>query len=350
MASHSDNDLSTELAQHAYAWSGLIDAKRSFLSCDWGTTSFRLRLVECGSLRVIAEENSKEGIGATLALWQKAAQPPEHRIEFYLAVIHRHIKKIEAVISTSLDDICIVISGMASSNIGMVELPYKRLPFAADGSDLLTRTLSPTVDFRHATLLISGVKSDDDVMRGEETQLVGSCFSNTPKPQMFLHPGTHAKHVLVENGRAISLKTYMTGEIFSLLSTQSILANSVEEGGILDVPANHEWFERGVRESQQVNVLHAVFLVRTRDLFKQITRKQNYFYLSGLLIGGEFRDLLDRLPDNITLAGEPRLTASYLAALHTLGITQKCSVRSMLGSEVTLNGQHAMMKQRLHDQ
>ena len=347
--SHSDNDLSTELSPHAYQWRGLISAKRTFLSCDWGTTSFRLRLVECDSLRVIAEENSKEGISATVNFWQKADQPPQHRTKYYLAVVQRHIKKIEAVISTSLDDICIVISGMASSNIGMVELPYKRLPFAADGSDLFTRTLPPTVDFRHATLLISGARSDDDVMRGEETQLVGSCFSNAPEPQMFLHPGTHAKHVLVENGRAISLKTYMTGEIFSLLSTQSILADSLEEGGMLDVPVNHEWFELGVRESQQLNLLHAAFLVRTRDLFKQITRKQNYFYLSGLLIGCECRDLLNSVPSSITLAGEPRLTASYLAALHTLGITQKCLVRSMLGNEVTLNGQHAMMKQRLDD-
>lgn len=350
MVSHSDDDLPTEIAQHAYPWRGLTNAKHTFLSCDWGTTSFRLRLVEFGSLKVIAEESSKEGIGATVALWQKAAQPSEHRIKFYLAVIHRHITKIEAAISTSLDDINIVISGMASSNIGMLELPYKRMPFAADGSDLLTRTLPSAANFRHDTFLISGAKSDDDVMRGEETQLVGCCFGNSPESQMFLHPGTHTKHVLVKNGQAISLTTYMTGEIFSLLSSQSILANSVEEGGILDVPANHEWFERGVRESQQVNVLHAAFLVRTRDLFKQITKKQNYFYLSGLLIGGECRDLLDRLPDNITLAGEPGLTSSYLAALHTLGITQKCLVRSMLGSEVTLNGQHAMLKQRLDDQ
>ena len=68
---------------------------------------------------------------------------------------------------TSLDDVPVVISGMASSTIGLRELPYKPLPFAADGSDLVAEILAPTVDFKHATLLISGVSSTDDVMRGE---------------------------------------------------------------------------------------------------------------------------------------------------------------------------------------
>jgi len=316
----------------------------TFLSCDWGTSSFRLRLVERETLKILAEESSKEGNAATAELWKQANQPPEQRVRFYLAIIQPHLRKLEEQVKTSLDDVAVVISGMASSTLGMVELPYKQLPFATDGSDLATKTIAPTADFKHPTLLISGVKSDDDVMRGEETQLVGCCFETAAEEQLFLHPGTHAKHVLVQNGQAVALKTYMTGEFFSLLSTKGILAASVEEGGQLEEGSNRQWFEKGVRNTKKINVLHNAFLVRTNDLFKKATKQENYFYLSGLLIGSECQDLLDAIPASIVLAGEPGLVANYSAALCVLGVADKCPVQTKTAEEVTLNGQLSVLK------
>ncbi|MDB5235122.1 MAG: hypothetical protein JWR44_2115 [Hymenobacter sp.] len=320
-----------------------MDPKTTFLSCDWGTSAFRLRLVERETLKILAEESSKEGNAATAELWKQANQPPEQRVGFYLAIIQSHLKKLEEAVKTPLDDVPVVISGMASSTVGMKEVPYKPLPFATDGSDLATETIVATPDFKHETLLISGVKSEDDVMRGEEVQLVGCRFENTDEEQLFLHPGTHAKHVLVQHGQAISLKTYMTGEFFSLLSTKAILAASVEEGK-LDEANNLKWFERGVRDSQQANLLHNAFLVRTNDLFKKASKPENYFYLSGLLIGSECRDLLSKIPSSIVLAGEPALVANYGAALRVLGIADKSSLQTKTAEEVTLNGQFAVLR------
>ena len=320
-----------------------MDPTTTFLSCDWGTSAFRLRLVARETLTILAEESSKEGNAATAELWKQVQQPPEQRVGFYLAIVQQHLKALEAAVKTSLDDIPVVISGMASSTIGMAELPYKALPFATDGSDLLTKIIGPTADFKHPTLLISGVKSADDVMRGEETQLVGCLFENSAIEQLFLHPGTHAKHVTVQRGQAVALKTYMTGELFSLLSTKGILATSVEEGGELTEGNNLHWFEKGVQESQQANLLHSAFLVRTNDLFGKASMRENYFYLSGLLIGSECRDLLAHLPAQITLAGEPTLLALYAAALRELGIAAKCPIQIKTAIEVTLNGQRAVL-------
>ena len=315
----------------------------TFLSCDWGTSSFRLRLVEREGLKILAEESSKEGNAATAELWQQASQPAGQRLGFYLAVIQAHLKKLEETVKTSLDGVPVVISGMASSTIGMQELPYKPLPFATDGSDLATKSIAATADFKHDTLLISGVKSADDVMRGEEVQLVGCQFENSAEEQLFLHPGTHAKHVLVKNGQAIALKTYMTGEFFSLLSTKGILAASVEAGGQLEAGGNRQWLEKGVQDSQEVNLLHNAFLIRTNDLFKKASKQENYFYLSGLLIGSECHDLLASLPARIVLAGEPALVANYSAALRVLGISDKCPVQTKTAEEVTLRGQLAVL-------
>ena len=220
-------------------------------------------------------------------------------------------------------------------------MKYRR----ADGSDLATRIIAPTADFKHAILLISGVKSDDDVMRGEETQLVGCDFADTTTPHLFLHPGTHAKHVLVQHGRAVALKTYMTGEFFALLSTKGILAASVAAGGELTAGNNQHWLEQGVRDSQTINLLHNAFLVRTNDLFQKATRQENYFYLSGLLIGSECRDLLADVPGSITLAGESKLVAHYAVALRVLGITGQAAVQTKSAEEVTLNGQLAVLRQ-----
>ncbi|WP_210516576.1 2-dehydro-3-deoxygalactonokinase [Hymenobacter terricola] len=321
--------------------------KPTFLSCDWGTSSFRLRLVERETLTILAETSSGEGNAATAELWQQAGQPPEQRVGFYLAIMQQHLKELEEVVGTSLNDVPVVISGMASSTIGMLELPYKPLPFATDGSDLLARTIAPTADFRHATLLISGVRSADDVMRGEETQLVGCNFENTAEEQLFLHPGTHAKHVVVRHGQAVALKTYMTGEFFSLLSAKGILAASVEEGGKLEEGENLRWFEKGVQDSRQANLLHNAFRVRTNDLFKSAGKQENYFYLSGLLIGSECGDLLAALPSQITLAGEPVLVAHYRAALRVLGVADKCPVQMKTAVEVALNGQRAVLNAQL---
>ena len=318
----------------------------AFLSCDWGTSAFRLRLVERETLKILAETHSKEGNAATAQLWQQAGQPPGQRVAFYRAILQKQLAKLETMVETSLDGVPVVISGMASSTIGMLELPYLPLPFATDGSDLLTRTIPAEPDFKHSILLISGVKSADDVMRGEEVQLVGCQFANTAAEQLFLHPGTHAKHVLVQNGRAIALKTYMTGEIFSLLSTKGILAASVEEGGRLDEGRNHDWFEKGVQHSQRANLLHNAFLVRTNDLFKKTSKRENYFFLSGLLIGSECHDLLTHRPASITLAGEPALLALYGAALQKLGIADRCPVRTKTAEEITLIGQGAVLQQQ----
>ena len=319
----------------------------TFLSCDWVTSAFRLRLVERETLNIIAEESSKQGNAATAGRWQQAGQPPAQRVAFYLAVVRQHIQRLEAAAGTPLAGVPVVVSGMASSTIGMAELPYKPLPFAVDGSDLLTKTIAPTAEFPHPVLLISGVRSADDVMRGEEVQLVGCGFENTAETQLFLHPGTHAKHVTVQHGQATALKTYMTGEFFSLLSTKSILAASVEEEGMLAEGRHQQWFAKGVLEGQQTNLLHNAFLVRTNDLFSQNSRPENYFYLSGLLIGSECQELLAYRPARIVLAGEPLLMDLYGAALRVLGIAHKCPVTTKAAQEVTLNGQLAVLKQHL---
>lgn len=315
-----------------------------FISCDWGTTSFRMRVVNSSDLSILAARETGQGIAATHTLW--AAQPLQgsDRLHFYQTVLLKAIQHIERELDMSLDEVPLVISGMASSSLGMLELPYKEFPFLTNGSDLRVETLGASAGFKHDVLLISGACTRIDVMRGEETQLAGceagggrdSGNSEQGGEHIYIFPGTHSKHVLVREGRAVSLKTFMTGEFFELLSTKSILAGDVGE------PGAGEWggdrlsrFEEGVRSGVDNNLLHGSFLVRTNRLLRSMSKEDNYYYLSGLLIGAELKELAG-IGVPLTIVGSGLQQEYYKAALRQLGMRE---VRLQDAGEAVLRGQ-----------
>src|SRR5687768_1664689 len=131
-----------------------------FLSCDWGTTAFRLRLVEVEGLKIIAEENNQHGIAEIYQRWRQSEKNEEIRLSFYLDIIEKNIRAIEQKLNTFCKDVPVIISGMASSTIGMKELPYKQLPFCTDSSDLKVHIIEATNSFYHKVVIISGVRTD----------------------------------------------------------------------------------------------------------------------------------------------------------------------------------------------
>src|SRR3954447_626509 len=183
----------------------------TFISCDWGTSAFRLRLVNAETKEVLATIKTDQGNAVVYNDWINNHQQ-EDRLSFYSNILANGVQALEQEYGQSLADTTIVISGMASSSIGMMELPYKDLPFHLDGSDILTEVISPLPSFKHNILFISGAKTNQDVMRGEETKLLGCDVENKQEKQLLVLPGTHTKHVVIEGGIATDFKTYMTGE------------------------------------------------------------------------------------------------------------------------------------------
>ncbi len=288
-----------------------------FISCDWGTSSFRLRLVDQTNHSILAEVKSNEGIAEVYQQWKQQARSEKERLFFYQSIIAAQLGKLQELVTFSLKDMPLIISGMASSNIGMVELPYKALPFAVDGHDLEYKRISATESFPHETLLISGARTDHDVMRGEEIQLIG-CDMVSDVEHIYILPGTHSKHVTVKNKQVIDFKTYMTGEFFHLLSHHSILSGSVQDDDQHGKNDTIKGFEQGVIQSLHDNLLHNAFRVRTNHLFEQFTKEANYHYLSGLLIGTELNSLAQgKIP--LTIVGNEVMRKYYVTALQRLG-------------------------------
>jgi len=292
-----------------------------FLSCDWGTSTLRLNLVNAENGKILAHEHSDQGIAKTFAIWNTADNANKNsRIPFYLDILQRHIKNIELKLNTSLSGVKLFISGMASSTIGLIELPYSELPFALSGPGLNLIQLPVQENFDHSVIIISGVKSLDDVMRGEETQLIGcvDALEDTSKPQLFIFPGTHSKHIDVAANTITGFKTYMTGDFFELLSQKSILHNSLEKETNLENPEYLTSFKQGVIDSFNSNLLNSAFKVRTNNLFDIYNKKQNFTYLSGLLIGTELKDLKASDAETIHLICGSGLEKYYRIAFEEL--------------------------------
>src|SRR5690606_5422333 len=112
------------------------------------------------------------------------------------------------------------------------------------------------------------------------------------KSGIYIFPGTHSKHIQVENQEVTGFRTYMTGELFELLSKKRILRRSIEENREFEDPKNRAAFEQGVGQGANSNLLQASFGVRTNELFRKFGKKENLHYLSGLLIGKELKELL----------------------------------------------------------
>ena len=290
-----------------------------FLSCDWGTTNFRLRLVDRKTLVVKAVVQSEEGVAAVFAQWQQSAGGTD-RVSFYQQVLQRHVTIMGEQIGKPLTGVPMIISGMASSSIGMMELPYKQLPLSVMDINLLYHQSEATNAFSHPIVLVSGARTEGDVMRGEETQLAGCAIDAAPEAQVFIFPGTHSKHVTVATGVATNFATYMTGETFQLLANKSILANSVAANDAWHEKGNRAAFEQGVLDGKAHNILHQAFMVRTNSLFERYNAAANYWYLSGLLIGHELQSIQQTHTGLITIVGNGVIVDIYQAACTVLGL------------------------------
>jgi 2-dehydro-3-deoxygalactonokinase len=214
-----------------------------------------------------------------------------------------------------------LISGMAGSRQGWQEAPYCPCPagFAELGQHLLWLqpgriALVPGLSCFSADALLT-----PDVMRGEEVQIFGALQLAGRDSATLVLPGTHSKWVQVQDGRVTQFQTFMTGEVFALMSQHSILGKTLDLNGAFDEAI----FLQGVDQSQQAgSVLHRMFAVRTLGLFDRLSAAQLPSYLSGLLIGEELRtqSLSPSQDGPVILIGSDALTLRYTLGLQHMGI------------------------------
>jgi 2-dehydro-3-deoxygalactonokinase len=261
-----------------------------FIAVDWGTTNRRAYRLDAAG-RQTGEMEDDLGI---------------------LALPAGGFSQAAKSITERLGDLPLLMAGMIGSNRGWVEAPY--VPCPAGLPELASRLVWVEPD---RIAIVPGVALDGggraDVMRGEEVQILGAFAEGmVASDALVCHPGTHNKWIRLAEGRIANFRTVMTGEIFSLLRENSILADLLAPEAQPD-----EAFAAGVGHALAHDDLTAeLFSVRARVLLGKAPRETAASYVSGLLIGSDVRiGLAEAPPGEVIVMGRPELTRLYSAAL-----------------------------------
>ncbi len=215
-----------------------------------------------------------------------------------------------------------IACGMIGSRQGWVEAPYIACPAPLAA---LAGGMARTPD--DALFIVPGASTRDahgvpDVMRGEETQIVGGVDAREERVLLAL-PGTHSKWACVDAGRIVDFMTFMTGEMWNVLLAHSILGRlAVAPAGSATASAPGPAFARGVeRGLGPGNLAHDAFGARTLALMGELAGEEVADWLSGLMIGREIRNARTFAQRHgydgarVRLIGEDALVARYAAAL-----------------------------------
>jgi 2-dehydro-3-deoxygalactonokinase len=244
-------------------------SRAAFAAADWGTTRLRVWLLDANGA-VLDERRSDEGM--------LAAQPDR-----FAEILERQLAEMGADASLP-----VIICGMAGARQGWIEAPYVSVPASLDSIfDAAARVPGLTRDVRIVPGLAQRDASAPDVLRGEETQLAGAAASLGSGPHLVCMPGTHCKWVAPENGQVVRFQTFMTGELFSVLSGQSILRHSIGESARASVES--EAFAKACRAALADGspMETKLFRIRAATLLQGLTPDDAASTLSGLLIGAE---------------------------------------------------------------
>jgi 2-dehydro-3-deoxygalactonokinase len=268
-----------------------------WIAVDWGTTHLRAWAMVGDTAK--AEATSADGMGK---LDRDGFEPALLRL-------------IEPWLGQS--PMRIVACGMVGARQGWFEAPYVAVPAKPAH---LPPVAAPTRDPRLHLQIVPGLSqaSPADVMRGEETQIAGFLSHNTRFDGVLCLPGTHCKWARISAEEVVSFQTCMTGELFQMLATTSVLRHSIG-----DQDGDNAAFAEAVIDiiSRPEKLSQRLFGLRAENVLNNLSPMTARARLSGFLIGAELASTKPYwLGQEVAIAGSPALAAAYATALQTQGV------------------------------
>ncbi|GHB46708.1 2-keto-3-deoxy-galactonokinase [Pseudovibrio japonicus] len=286
-----------------------ITSAGSWIAVDWGTSSLRAWLIdENGCTQTDAK--STQGAGTL--------QPTE-----FEGVL---LGLVGGWLQTDAKPTQVFICGMAGSRQGWQEAEY--VPVPTKLTDLHKHLVVPQPhNPRIQPFIVPGLcqktEQHPDVMRGEETLLLGILEELSHKSGTFCLPGTHSKWVDMEEGVVTRTATYLSGELFALIAQRSILRHSLDTEATLDKDVFLRTLDQ--MKNQEATLLGDLFGLRASQLLNETSTKAAAARLSALVIGTELADRLatcgDNPPKQVHLIGSTSLSQNYALALQHFDIT-----------------------------
>jgi 2-dehydro-3-deoxygalactonokinase len=304
------------------------------IGLDWGTSSLRAYLLgESG--RKISERSAPSGV-MFLDRFILPGKPQSNRNYLFEAVL-QEICQPWFVENPNLPAIA---CGMVGSTVGWKEAPYLQTPACI--ADLASALITVLRQDGKPVRIIPGIshtgipgKTLPEILRGEETQIAGILSTMNESRQgktgklLIGLPGTHSKWAYIQDACLVSFSTFVTGDLFALLTSYSVVARTNKKTAHCDDAAFQLGLQLGRQQDQEAagGLLSTIFSTRTKRVLGSLREEEQPDYLSGLLIGSELAGLehiLERdslaLPDfsRIILTGEKNLCERYLLAARAL--------------------------------
>jgi 2-dehydro-3-deoxygalactonokinase len=272
----------------------------AWIALDWGTSNLRAWGIGPDG-QIVAEASSDKGMGK---LDRTGFEPALlDLVDGWLPPDRRTV---------------VMACGMVGARQGWIEAAYRQAPCRPVFSDAVASP--PTRDPRLSVKVLPGIKQiapSPDVMRGEETQIAGFLADDPEFEGTLCLPGTHTKWVRIAAGEIVHFKTFMTGELFNLLATQSVLRHSLNDSELDEAE-----FARVVQamDSESNRFAEWLFGIRAEGLVSSLAPAMAKARLSGTLIGTELAAARNYWQDqNLVIVGNGPQAETYADGLRALG-------------------------------
>ncbi len=257
--------------------------KKSYaIAIDGGTTNTRVRLINLSDLSIVSA--AREAIGA-----KDTTKVGRERLEEAISYAISKVLKDSDVSQSQV--LCVVISGMITSEAGLLEVPHVKAPAGLkEISQGVLKRLFPKI-WPEPILFIPGVKtlSEDpllqDIMRGEECETLGIIkLMEVKGPTLLILPGSHTKFVFVdEENRIEGSLTTIAGELANALVDSTLIGKSLKTINLSQI--DEEFLLKGFQTARQWGITRSFFLIRLLDLMSETTPDQRKSFMWGAIVG-----------------------------------------------------------------
>jgi len=254
------------------------------VTIDTGTTNTRTKLWQSGKMLC----NAHVGVGVRDTS------------------ISGSTKKLKQAVSTAIDQVLneyelshqdiglFLASGMITSNVGLLEIPHATAPagIAELSKHMASKVIPEIID--RPIWFVPGIKNNVheitvenceamDIMRGEEVETLGLLHHlNLKGSALFILPGSHSKFVRVDQNSCITgCVTTLAGELLSVLTTETILAQSLEKSFAQNVEPG--MVLKGAEYALRFGLSRTCFSVRILDQFTDSSVNAKANYLAGAI-------------------------------------------------------------------
>ena len=266
-----------------------------YITVDGGTTNTRLYLVKDGC--VLDSLKLGDGVKSGTAALKAALS------EGITEILEKN-----SLVQTDISQI--LASGMITSEYGLVSLSHICLPAGKrELHDSIFSTAFEDVtsipwSFIRGVKRDNGILDDTDMMRGEETEIVG-IVNGSGEDSLYILPGSHSKHIRVDKNENITdIRTMLSGELFAAVMEHTILKDAAdfEHNTIVD-----QKLIQGCEYARLHGVNEAMFKTRILKNLFNASKEDCYSFLMGAVLCAEVDAIVDASENNVIIGGQKQL-------------------------------------------